>query len=159
MFKRRGICALFVSTSLALVVALPAMAATVLPSSFAGKAMGTGSGSLTDDGKTLTIKGAGADIQDADTDAFYFVSMPVTGDGNITAHLTGATGGADDGGERVGLMIRGDLETDSAHATINESNNNYGLSLNVSFAQLEPDSLRNSKNDHFRTAARTIAVR
>jgi len=111
-------------------MALPAMAATVLPASFAGKAIGTGSGSLTDDGKTLTIKGAGADIQDADTDAFYFVSTPVSGDGNITAHLTGAKGGADDGGERVGLMIRGDLDTDSAHATINESDNNYGLSLN-----------------------------
>ncbi len=130
MLDRRGIFTLFATAALAVAVALPAMAATVLPSSFAGKAIGTGSGSLTDDGKTLTIKGAGADIQDADTDAFYFVSTPVSGDGNITAHLTGAKGGADDGGERVGLMIRGDLDTDSAHATINESNNNYGLSLN-----------------------------
>src|SRR6266851_4111991 len=130
MLDRRGIFTLFATAALAVAVALPAMAATVLPSSFAGKAMGTGSGSLTDDGKTLTIKGAGADIQDADTDAFYFVSMPVSGDGNITARLMSATGGADDGGERVGLMIRGDLDPDSAHATINESNNNYGLSLN-----------------------------
>jgi len=133
MLDRRGNLTLFATAALALAVALPAMAAstTILPSSFVPKAIGTGSGSVTDDGKTLTIKGAGADIQDADADAFYFVSAPVTGDGNITAHLTSATGGAPDGGERVGLMIRGDLDPDSAHATINESNNNYGLSLNL----------------------------
>src|SRR5712692_6498881 len=146
MFDRRGILTLFTTAALALAHALPA-AAAVLPASFAGKAIGTGAGSMTDDGKTLTIKGSGAAIQDTDTDGFYFVSTPVSGDGNITARLTGATGGASDGGERVGLMIRGDLDPDSAHATVNESNNNYGLSLNVSFAQLEPDSLRNSKND------------
>jgi regulation of enolase protein 1 (concanavalin A-like superfamily) len=56
--------------------------------------------------------------------------MPLTGDGSLTARLTSAKGGADDGGERVGLMVRGDLDPDSAHATINESNNNYGISLN-----------------------------
>src|SRR5713101_787405 len=118
MFDRRGILTLFATAALTVAMALPAMAATVLPASFAGKAIGTGSGSLTDDGKTLTIKGSGADIQDTDTDAFYFVSTPVSGDGNIAAHLMSATGGASDGGERVGLMIRGDLDPDSAHATI-----------------------------------------
>src|SRR5437660_11619850 len=118
MFKRRDLFALFVTAALALVVALPAMAATVLPASFAGKGIGAGTGSITDDGTTLTIQAKGADYQDADTDSFYFVSMPVTGDGTITARLTGAKGGADDGGERVGLMIRETTDPDSAFAAM-----------------------------------------
>jgi hypothetical protein len=55
--------------------------------------------------------------------------MPVTGDGNITARLTSATGGAPDGGEKVGTMIRGTLDVDSAHALFNETNDNQGESF------------------------------
>jgi hypothetical protein len=130
MVKRQGLFTLFVIAGLALMVALPAMAATVLPSGFAGKGVGNGGGSITDDGTTLTIQAKGADYEDADTDSFYFVSMPVTGDGTITARLTGAKGGADDGGERVGLMIRETTDPDSAFAAMNETNDNHGLSLN-----------------------------
>ena len=140
MFDRRGILTLFATAALALGVALPAMAATVLPTGFAGKGIGAGTGSIKDDGTTLTIQGSGADIQDTDTDAFYFVSTPVSGDGSLTARLTSAKDGASDGGERVGLMIRGDLDPDAAHATINESNNNYGISLNWRDAKAGTDT-------------------
>jgi regulation of enolase protein 1 (concanavalin A-like superfamily) len=129
MLDRRGTFTFFATATLALATALPAKAAA-LPTGFAGAAIGTGSGSVKDNGASLTVQGAGADFQDADTDGFYFVSTPITGDGNLTARLTSATGGAADGGERVGLMVRGDLDPDAAHATINESNNNYGISLN-----------------------------
>src|SRR5205807_9911727 len=61
MFKRRGIFALFVTAALALVVALPAMAATVLPASFAGKGIGAGTGSVTGGGTPPTIQARGAD--------------------------------------------------------------------------------------------------
>jgi hypothetical protein len=129
MFKKRDLFTLCVTTTLALGVALPALAATVLPAGFAGKGIGAGTGSITDDGTTLTIKGAGADIPDDTADSCYFVSMPVTGDGNITARLTSATGGAPDGGEKVGPMIRETLDADSAHALFNETNDNHGESF------------------------------
>src|SRR2546428_1706649 len=140
MVKRQGLFMLYVIAALALVVALPAMAATVLPSSFVGKGIGNGGGSITDDGTTLTIQAKGADYEDADTDSFYFVSMPVTGDGTITARLTGAKGGADDGGERVGLMIRETTDPGSAFAAMNETNDTHGLSLNWRDAKGNPGS-------------------
>jgi hypothetical protein len=103
---------------MAVLTALPAMAATVLPSGFAGKGIGAATGSITDDGTTLTVKASGADIPDDTADSFYFVSMPVSGDGNITARLTSATNGAGPG-EKVGTMIRETTDVDSAHALFN----------------------------------------
>jgi regulation of enolase protein 1 (concanavalin A-like superfamily) len=128
MFEKRGLFTLFSTAALALALALPA-AAAVLPTGFAGTAIGDGSGSVKDDNTTLTIQGAGADFADFDLDSFYFVGAPMSGNGNITARLTGATGGAEDGGERVGLMIRADADPDSAHAALYETNDNHQLTF------------------------------
>jgi regulation of enolase protein 1 (concanavalin A-like superfamily) len=117
---------LFVMAALALAVALPATAQ--LPDGFTGKAIGDGSGSVKADGGKLTIQGEGADIAD-DQDHFFFVSREVTGDGTMTARLNSVSGGAEDGGEKVGLMVRADSDPDSAHAMIYESDDNYGLAL------------------------------
>jgi regulation of enolase protein 1 (concanavalin A-like superfamily) len=128
MSERKGIFALFATTALTLALALPA-AAAVLPDGFAGKAIGAGGGSLKDEGGKLTIQGEGADIGDVDQDHMFFVSRELTGDGSLTARLNSATGGADDGGEKVGLMVRADSDPDSAHAMMYESDDNYGLAL------------------------------
>jgi len=128
MSERKGILTAFATAGLALALALPAVAA-VLPDGFAGKAIGSGGGSLKDDAGKLTIQGEGADIGDVDQDHLFFVSRQVTGDGNLTARLNSATGGADDGGEKVGLMVRADLDPDSAHAMVYESDDNYNLAL------------------------------
>src|SRR6266511_2447833 len=128
MSERKGILTLFATAALALALAIPAVAA-VLPDGFAGKAIGSGGGSLKDDAGKLTIQGEGADIGDVDQDHLFFVSREVTGDGNLTARLNSASGGADDGGEKVGLMVRADLDPDSAHAMVYESDDNYNLAL------------------------------
>jgi regulation of enolase protein 1 (concanavalin A-like superfamily) len=128
MLEKRGFHTLFIAAALAFAMALPA-AAAVLPTDFAGKAIGDGGGSIKDEGNKLTIQGEGADIGDVDQDHFFFVSREVTGDGHITARLNSATGGAEDGGEKVGLMIRADLDPDSAHAMMYESDDNYGLAF------------------------------
>jgi regulation of enolase protein 1 (concanavalin A-like superfamily) len=124
MFERRGIFTLFAAAALALALALPAAAQNVLPAGFAGKAVGEGGGSIKDEGGKLTIQGEGAD-----EDNFFFVSREVTGNGNITARLNSATGGAEAGLEKAGLMIRGDLDPDAAYAMIHEQDENHGLAL------------------------------
>jgi regulation of enolase protein 1 (concanavalin A-like superfamily) len=127
MVERRGMFTLLVTLGLALVLALPA--AAQLPAGFTSKAIGSGGGTVdVKDGK-FTIQGKGADLTDTAGDSFFFVSTEVTGDGNITARLTGVTGGADSGEEKVGAMIRETFDPDSAHATIHETNNNFGLNL------------------------------
>jgi len=127
MHEKRGIAALFVTAALALAIALPAVAQ--LPEGFTGKAVGAGSGSVEVKEGKFTIQGAGADLADTASDSFFFVSRQLSGDGNITARLNSATGGADSGDEKVGVMIREDFDADSAHATVHETNNNFGLNL------------------------------
>jgi regulation of enolase protein 1 (concanavalin A-like superfamily) len=127
MHQKRSIAVLFVTVVLALAVALPA--AAQLPAGFTAKAVGAGSGSVdVKDGK-FTVQGGGADLADTGSDSFFFVANALAGDGNITARLTGATGGAESGEEKVGVMIRETFDPDSAHATIHETNNNFGLNL------------------------------
>lgn len=126
MCERRGIATLFVVAVLALATALPAVAQ--LPEGFRSNAVGDGSGSVEFREGRFTIKGAGADL-DASSDSFFFVSRELTGDGNITARLVRVADGPESGDEKVGLMIRGDFDPDSAHATVHETNNNFGLNL------------------------------
>src|SRR5688572_6147439 len=102
MLVKRGLHLFSITAILALAMALPA-AAAVLPAGFTGKAIGDGGGSIKDEGDKLTIQGEGADIGDVDQDHLFFVSQEVTGDGQITARLNSASGGADDGAEKVGL--------------------------------------------------------
>lgn len=125
MFERKSIGAFLISAALAL-VALPAMAAELPPN---GQAIGDGGGTVKVDAGKFTVTGEGADIGDVDQDHLFFVSTPMTGDGNITARLNNATGGAEDGGEKAGVMIRADLDPDSAYAMAYESDDNYGLAL------------------------------
>jgi regulation of enolase protein 1 (concanavalin A-like superfamily) len=127
MFRTKGLALLFITAALAVAAALPA--AAQLPAGFAGKAIGSGGGSFKAEGGKLTIQGEGADIADTAEDHFFFVSGEVTGDGSMTARLNSVSGGADDGGEKVGLMVRADADPDSAHAMMYESDDNYGLAL------------------------------
>ncbi len=127
MFERRGLFTLFVAAPLALMLALPAAAQTVLPAGFTGNAVGDGSGTIKDEGGKLTIQGEGADLSGADLDSLFLVSRQVTGNGTVTARLLSATGGGGDGLERVGVMIRGDLDSDAAFAATHMTNRNQGL--------------------------------
>jgi regulation of enolase protein 1 (concanavalin A-like superfamily) len=77
----------------------------------------------------FAVQGAGTDLPESGADSFFFVSRQLSGDGNITARLTSATGGIDTGDEKVGVMIREDLDADSAYAAVHETNNNFGLNL------------------------------
>jgi len=126
MYNQRGIATLFVTLGLALAVAFPA--AAQLPEGFTGKAVGGASGTVEVKEGKFTIKGSGADL-DLEADSFYFVSRELTGDGNITARLTRVADGPESGDEKVGVMIREDFDPGSAHATVHETNNNFGLNL------------------------------
>src|SRR2546423_14518814 len=55
------------------------------------------------DGGTFTVVGSGADIWGA-SDAFRFHAQPISGDGTITARVTGI--GDTNGWAKAGLMIR-----------------------------------------------------
>src|SRR5205814_171411 len=61
-------------------------------------------GGFTDQGGTLTVSGAGADIYGA-ADAFYFVWKDLTGDGNIVARVASLSGG-DANNVKAGVMMR-----------------------------------------------------
>jgi regulation of enolase protein 1 (concanavalin A-like superfamily) len=126
MYQRRGIAALFVTAALALAIALPA--AAQLPEGFTGKAIGGATGSVDVQEGRFTIKGTGGDL-DADSDSLFFVSRELAGNGNITARLNSVAGGPEEGNEKIGVMIRADLDANSAHATVHETNNNFGLNL------------------------------
>jgi regulation of enolase protein 1 (concanavalin A-like superfamily) len=63
-------------------------------------------------GGVFTLTGAGADIWGA-ADAFHFTYQPLTGDGEIVAHVT--TVSATNAWHKVAVMIRNDLTPGSAH--------------------------------------------
>jgi hypothetical protein len=78
----------------------------------AGRAIGTGSGSLAQDGVTITATGRGADIWGS-ADAFFFVSMPYQNDVTITARVDSVTGS--EAWAKAGVMIREDVTAGSRH--------------------------------------------
>lgn len=64
-------------------------------------------------GGTMTAQGSGADIWDT-ADAFHLVYQTLTGDGSIVARVTAV--GNTDPWAKAGLMMRGSLSANSAHA-------------------------------------------
>lgn len=84
---------------------------------WAGKDIGYTSpvGSNTYNSGVYTIKGSGDDIWDYD-DAFRFVYMPVTGDGELVARVTSVYN--TDSWAKAGVMIRESLDDDSRHAMV-----------------------------------------
>jgi len=109
----------------------PARAADVgLPANWKGTDIGDPgmAGSSKVDGDVWTVQGSGADLWGSDNDHFHFVYTPVQGDGSITARMLSTTGGhLDDGWEKTGVMIRADLDQDSAMVHTEMTNRNSGI--------------------------------
>jgi regulation of enolase protein 1 (concanavalin A-like superfamily) len=71
------------------------------------------SGSTSDSGGSLVVRGAGDDIWDR-ADAFHFAYAPLRGDGSITAEVASISGS--EPWTKVGVMLRGSTASDAAHA-------------------------------------------
>jgi regulation of enolase protein 1 (concanavalin A-like superfamily) len=86
-----------------------------LPSGWTGRDVGAVGipGSVTYNSGTFTVQGAGADVWGT-TDAFYFVSRTLAGDGDVIARVASATG--TQAWTKVGVMMRQTLDPGSAHA-------------------------------------------
>ena len=70
-------------------------------------------GSTSGSGDSLTVSGAGDDVWDT-ADAFHYAYRSLTGDGTITAEVVSITGS--EPWTKVGVMMRGSVEDDAAHA-------------------------------------------
>ena len=63
----------------------------------------------------FTVVGSGSDIGST-SDSFQFAYVPLTGDGTITARVTGITGAT--GSSKIGVMMREALTSGSTHASL-----------------------------------------
>jgi regulation of enolase protein 1 (concanavalin A-like superfamily) len=70
-------------------------------------------GSSSETGGVFSVQGAGDDIWDT-ADAFHFVYRTLTGDGTIVARVSAVSGSQ--AWTKVGVMMRGGLAPDAAHA-------------------------------------------
>src|SRR4029079_18519813 len=70
-------------------------------------------GSTTGDGRTFTLVGAGTDIWNS-SDQFQFAYQALTGDGTITARVTGVQQA--NAWTKAGVMIRASLSGDAVNA-------------------------------------------
>jgi regulation of enolase protein 1 (concanavalin A-like superfamily) len=70
---------------------------------------------------TFTVRGAGADIWGS-SDGFHYVYQMLNGDGQIVARVTGITNTSTFA--KAGVMIRGSLAADAAHAILDVRPNN-----------------------------------
>lgn len=78
-------------------------------------------GSTTVNAGVYTIQASGNDIWN-EADSFHFASLPMTGPGRITAHITGLTN--TDGWAKAGVMIRDGLAPEAANAAMFHSYGN-----------------------------------
>ncbi|MFO1367478.1 MAG: serine hydrolase domain-containing protein [Marinagarivorans sp.] len=99
----------------AAICASPASLAATLPDGFTATDIGDVgiSGSADYINGKIVVSGAGADISGS-TDAFTFISKPLSGDGEVTAKIENFSN--NDYWAKVGLMIRNNQNTNSAHA-------------------------------------------
>jgi regulation of enolase protein 1 (concanavalin A-like superfamily) len=118
MMTQRGLVAFVVTGVVALIVSLPA-SAQQLPQGFRSRDVGAPGvpGTARFDNGKFTLQGSGADLFGSNDDHFQFVSQEVTGDGTIVARIVSATGVADSGGQKNGVMIRENDTPGSPHAT------------------------------------------
>jgi hypothetical protein len=103
---------------LAVAVTLPAVAQG-LPEGFTARDIGTPGavGSTVVENGVWTVKGSGEDLWGKNVDHFQFASMPVTGDGSISARILKAEGGHAEW-VKTGVMIRENDGKDSSHASL-----------------------------------------
>jgi glucose/arabinose dehydrogenase/regulation of enolase protein 1 (concanavalin A-like superfamily) len=89
--------------------------ASQLPSPWLSEDVGAvgATGKASYSGGTFTVAGAGADVWGT-ADAFRYVYQTMAGDGEIVARVAGLSGAED--WTKVGVMMRGSLAPDSAHA-------------------------------------------
>jgi fibronectin type 3 domain-containing protein/O-glycosyl hydrolase len=96
-------------------VAITVTAPSTLPTGWSHGDVGAVgvSGDASYAGGTFTVSGSGADIWGT-SDAFHFAYLPLTGDGSISARITGQTN--TDPWARAGVMVRETLAAGSRHA-------------------------------------------
>jgi regulation of enolase protein 1 (concanavalin A-like superfamily) len=80
-----------------------------------GRSIGTGTGSFTTQGVTVTATGRGVDIWGS-ADAFFYVSIPYENDVTLTARVKTITGA--EAWAKAGVMIREDLTAGSRHVMV-----------------------------------------
>src|SRR5687768_8524277 len=100
------------TATLALLVALPVMAAA--PTGFQEAQIGPPDteGTTEINGDVWSVTGSGNDFNGATEDQLYFVYKSVKGNGSIQARLVGP----ESGGQYVGIMIRESVNPNSAMA-------------------------------------------
>ena len=99
---------------LILAVLLSCHASAAIPDGWSDRDIGTTGGSANEVGGTWTVSGDGADVWGS-SDAFHFVYLPLSGDGEITARVV-SRGTGSDTWSKGGVMIRETLATGSKHA-------------------------------------------
>jgi len=85
----------------------------VSPSQWTGRAIGSGTGSATEDGVVFNLSGRGADIWGT-SDAFYYLHMPASGSFTLTARVRNITN--THAWAKAGVMIRESLAANARHA-------------------------------------------
>jgi hypothetical protein len=103
----RGVCFAFAAV-------LVSQASAALPAGWSSQDIGTTGGSASEAGGTWTVRGDGADVWGS-SDAFHFVYLPLSGDGQITARVV-SYGTGSDAWAKGGVMIREALVPGSKHA-------------------------------------------
>jgi hypothetical protein len=108
-----------VSTLAALLVGIEALglvsvASAALPAGWSNQDIGTSGGSASESGGVFTVSGDGHDIWGS-SDAFHYVYQPLSGDGEMTAHVI-SNGSGSDPWAKGGVMIRETLDPNSKHA-------------------------------------------
>ena len=99
--------------SVVLVLSLAGGASAAIPPGWADQDIGTTGGSANEAGGTWTVSGDGADIWGT-TDAFHYAYVPLSGDGEIVAHVV-SNGTGTNTWAKGGVMIRETLTPDSKH--------------------------------------------
>ncbi len=107
---RRLICWI----SFAVVPGLVGHASAAIPDGWSNRDIGTTGGSASEAGGTWTVGGDGADIWDT-SDAFHYVYVPLSGNGQITARVV-SYGTGSSRWSKGGVMIRETLSRGSKHA-------------------------------------------
>jgi regulation of enolase protein 1 (concanavalin A-like superfamily) len=97
-----------------------------------------------------TILGSGSDLWGSDNDHFQFAYTPIKGDGSVSARLLSTSGGhLDDGWEKIGVMVRSDLDdtADSSLSQTEMTNRNGGI-----YWHFRPDKAVGSQEIHGRSS-------